>query len=207
MGERCAVATSGWAIGLAALVIAGCSGEPGSSASAEQNPGGQIPSLTIPLPDFSLTERSGKTITLPDLAGKVWVADFIFTRCPGPCPRMSERFADLQQAFSRLDDVRLVSISVDPDHDTPEVLTKYAQSYGADPQRWLFLTGNKEAIVSLAVKGFKIAADEKEPNLHGLHFALVVRAGQVRGYYRSSEDESLAQLRAEVRKLLEEPRK
>lgn len=157
-----------------------------------------------PLPDFRLTERSGRRISLEDLRGKVWVADFIFTRCPGPCPAMSRKFAELQRAFRKLDDVRLVSITVDPEHDTPEALSKYADSYGADPQRWLFLTGEKQTILDLAVEGFKISAGN-DPSLHGTHFVLVDRRGRIRGFYRSSDTEALEQLRRDVRQLVKEP--
>lgn len=164
---------------------------------------GNLPVLAE-LPEFTLTERSGNPISRDDLHGKVWVADFIFTRCPGPCPAMSRRFAELQRAFRNLDNVRLVSISVDPEHDTPEVLADYAESYGADPERWLFLTGEKEAILDLAVQGFKISAGD-DPNLHGTHFVLVDRRGHIRAFYRSSDDETLAQLRRDVRRLAKEP--
>lgn len=160
--------------------------------------------LAEAVPNFSLTERSGKRISLRDLRGKVWVVDFIFTRCPGPCPAMSRKFAQLQRAFRKLDDVRLVSITVDPEHDTPEVLSKYADSYGADPERWLFLTGEKQTIVDLAVEGFKISAGN-DPGLHGTHFVLVDRQGRIHGFYRSSDAEALEQLRRDVRELVKEP--
>jgi protein SCO1/2 len=156
------------------------------------------------LPDFTLTERSGKPLSLADLRGKVWVADFIFTRCPGPCPAMSRKFAELQRAFRKLDDVRLVSISVDPEYDTPEVLSAYGDSYGADPERWFFLTGDKQTIIELAVDGFKISADD-EPNLHGTHFVLVDRRGRIREFYRSGEAEALDKLQRDARRLLQEP--
>jgi protein SCO1/2 len=160
--------------------------------------------FAVPLPEFTLTERSGKPLSLDDLRGKVWVADFIFTRCPGPCPAMSLKFAQLQRAFRKLADVRLVSISVDPEHDTPEVLTAYADSYEADPERWLFLTGEKQTIINLAVNAFKISAGD-DPQLHGTHFVLVDRQGRIRGFYRGSEQTALEQLKRDVRRLAQEP--
>jgi protein SCO1/2 len=117
---------------------------------------------------------------------------------------MSLKFAQLQRAFRKLADVRLVSISVDPEHDTPEVLTAYADSYEADPERWLFLTGEKQTIINLAVNAFKISAGD-DPQLHGTHFVLVDRQGRIRGFYRGSEQTALEQLKRDVRRLAQEP--
>lgn len=108
------------------------------------------------VPDFSLLERNGQQVTKADLLGKVWIADFIFTRCVEKCPLVSSRMAGLQDVFATEDDVRLVSISVDPEHDTPAVLTRYAAGLGAHPQRWLFLTGDKTHIYKLAREGFRL---------------------------------------------------
>jgi cytochrome oxidase Cu insertion factor (SCO1/SenC/PrrC family) len=108
------------------------------------------------VPDFALHERSGKLVTRGDLQGKVWIADFIFTRCSTECPLASARMARLQEAFATATDLYLVSITVDPEHDTPEVLSRYAESFGAHPQRWLFLTGDKAAIYRLAQEGFRL---------------------------------------------------
>jgi protein SCO1/2 len=108
------------------------------------------------VPDFALRERSGSLVTRGDLQGKVWIADFIFTRCADECPLASARMARLQEAFTTVADLYLVSITVDPEHDTPEVLARYAESFGAHPQRWLFLTGDKAAIYRLAQEGFRL---------------------------------------------------
>jgi protein SCO1/2 len=108
------------------------------------------------VPDFALRERSGSLVTRGDLQGKVWIADFIFTRCGEECPLVSARMARLQEAFATATDLYLVSITVDPEHDTPEVLARYAESFGAHPQRWLFLTGDKAAIYRLAQEGFRL---------------------------------------------------
>jgi protein SCO1/2 len=108
------------------------------------------------VPEFTLQERSGKLVTKGDLLGKVWVTDFIFTRCVEECPLLSQRMAQLQTAFATSADFRLVSITVDPQHDTPDVLSQYAANFGADAQRWLFLTGEKTAIYRLVQEGFHV---------------------------------------------------
>ena len=108
------------------------------------------------VPDFALIERSGQSVTKADLLGKVWIASVIFTRCVEECPLVSSHMARLQDVFIAEPDVRLVSITVDPVYDTPEVLTRYAQSFAAQPQRWLFLTGNKATIYRLVREGFHL---------------------------------------------------
>ena len=105
------------------------------------------------VPDFALIERSGQPVTKADLLGKVWIASVIFTRCVEECPLVSSHMARLQDAFAAERDVYLVSITVDPAYDTPEVLTRYAQSFAAQPQRWLFLTGDKATIYRLVREG------------------------------------------------------
>jgi protein SCO1 len=154
------------------------------------------------LPDFSLVERSGQKLSLADLRGKVWIADFIFTRCPGPCPRMSSRMAVLQSNL-RDEGLRLVSISVDPEFDSPEVLGKYASQYQAEEGRWFFLTGDKTAIHHLAKSGFLVGGVD-DVTLHTTRFVLVDRQGRVRGYYSSSEEDELRKLQNDARALLRE---
>jgi len=108
------------------------------------------------VPDFALIERSGQSVTRADLLGKVWIASIIFTRCAEECPLVSNHMARLQATFAAEPDVRLVSVTVDPVYDTPEVLTRYAQSFAAQPQRWLFLTGDKATIYRLVREGFRL---------------------------------------------------
>jgi cytochrome oxidase Cu insertion factor (SCO1/SenC/PrrC family) len=110
------------------------------------------------VPEFDLIERSGQRVTRNDLLGLVWVVNFFYTSCPDTCPLQSATLARLQRDFADDRDVRLVSISVDPEHDTPAVLQDYAQRFGADPERWLFLTGDKAAIYRLAQEGFHLSA-------------------------------------------------
>lgn len=114
------------------------------------------------LPDFSFIERSGRAVTLVDLLGKVWIANFIYTHCTDTCPLQSARLAALQDDFAGERDLRLVSITVDPARDTAKVLAKYAARFGADPDRWLFLTGEKQAIYALAQQGFYLSVEEPE---------------------------------------------
>lgn len=134
-------------------VYAALQGAFGRSAIAHLQPFGEVP-------EFSLVERSGQTVTKADVLGNVWVADFIFTRCPDVCPLVSSHMAALQEDLRTEDALRLVSITVDPTHDTPEVLRQYAMRFGAHAQRWLFLTGDKEHIYRLAHEGFHLAVGE-----------------------------------------------
>ena len=116
------------------------------------------------VPDFALIERSGQAVARADLLGKVWIASVIFTRCVDECPVISNHMARLQEALAAEPDVRLVSITVDPAHDTPEVLTRYAQRFAAQPQRWFFLTGDKASIYRLVREGFRLGlADPDAP--------------------------------------------
>lgn len=159
------------------------------------------------LPAFSLVNRDGRTIRLEDLAGAPWVADFIFTRCPASCPMMSARMARLERSLPRDLDVLLVSISVDPAHDTPEVLERYAKKFQA-PERWLFLTGEREDVRRLSVEGFKLGLDMDpppgigpEPILHSTRFVLVDGEGRIRGYYEAFDEASTEKLRSDLLRL------
>ena len=154
------------------------------------------------LPDFSLTNQCGAPFALSDLHGKVWVADFIFTSCPTICPAMTVQMADLQDEFAT-GDLHFVSFSVDPERDSPEVLLHYADQYGADSNRWSFLTGRKDAIYQLAHEGFNLAAGHRGSEiLHSTRFALVDRSQRVHGYYDSRSPGSLQQLRKDIKTLL-----
>jgi cytochrome oxidase Cu insertion factor (SCO1/SenC/PrrC family) len=120
------------------------------------------------VPDFALIERSGRTVTRADLVGKVWVANFIYTQCTETCPTQSAELARLDAEFATAPDFRLVSITVDPAYDTPDVLAGYAKRYGAAPERWLFLIGPKQIIYRLAMEGFKLSVHNPDsPNPTG----------------------------------------
>jgi protein SCO1/2 len=159
------------------------------------------------LPDFTLTERSGQPLRLADLAGKVWVADFFYTTCPGPCPMLTSRLSEVQKALGAEPGVRLVSISVDPEKDTPEVLKTYADRFHAS-ERWLFCTGPKDAIYSLARDGFKLpiadAPAEGGQITHTTRLILVDKAGTVRGFYEGTDAARIEQLVRDIRRLLDE---
>jgi protein SCO1/2 len=160
------------------------------------------------LPDFSLINQHAQPVTREGLVGCVWVAGFIFTRCAGQCPLMSAEMSRLQQAFDGAPDLRLVAFTVDPAYDTPEVLAAYAARYGAHAGRWHFLTGEREAIVTLAREGFRLGVSEErtseEPITHSVRFALVDQQGHVRGSYDATDAEAMQRLRADLARLLGE---
>jgi protein SCO1 len=117
------------------------------------------------VPDFALIDQRGRPVRRTDLEGKVWVASFIFTSCPDECSLMTAEMALLQSDLAHLADVCLVSITVDPERDTPAVLLQYAERYNADPARWFLLTGDKRAIYRLASEGFRLGiVDPAEPS-------------------------------------------
>ena len=159
------------------------------------------------VPAFELTERNGQPVTRDNLIGRIWVANFIFTRCPGPCPKMCSQLADLQNTLKhKAQDIRIVSFTLDPEHDTPEVLDRYAKLFNADTERWLFVRGEKAAVQRLASEGFKLASVEKVPGeiVHSTRFVLVDPQGRIRGYYDSQEPEGLPKLRKELDLLIKE---
>ena len=162
------------------------------------------PPVLSEVPEFTLVNRDGRTVRRADLAGSPWIADFIFTRCPASCPMMTSRMARLDRELPRGLEVRLVSISVDPEHDTPEVLQRYAESFKA-PARWLFLTGDGEQIYRLSKEGFKLGVDAApqgvetaEPILHSTRFVLVDGEGRIRGYYDAFDAESMKTLERDL---------
>jgi protein SCO1/2 len=156
-------------------------------------------------PAFNLIERSTREVKSQELAGQVWIADFVFTSCGGMCPVMTSKMRTLQDKLSA--DVRLVSFSVDPDTDTPAVLTDYAKRYGADPNRWLFLTGDKAELYRISKEGFKLALDDTggtqaEPITHSSRFVLIDRQGQIRGYYSMEDDSEMTRIVRDAKSLL-----
>jgi len=161
------------------------------------------------VPEFSLMEANGTALRRTDLLGKVWVASFIFTRCAEACPLLMQHEARLQPDLPLRDDLRLVSFSVDPDWDTPKVLTAYAHTFGVDQSRWFFLTGDKKQIYRLASDGFHLAAVDADPAkempiLHSTKLVLVDRGGAIRGYYDSSDPDEMQKLIRDVRQVLAE---
>lgn len=153
------------------------------------------PPVVATLPHFELTERDGATVTLRELAGRPWVADFVFTRCRVVCPHLTGKMAELRRRLPAGSRVASVSISVDPEHDTPEVLRAYAERQGISGRDWLFLTGGRDAVRGLVRDGFLLAVEDAPENvampiLHSSRFALVDGAGRIRGYYSPLEQDS-----------------
>lgn len=158
------------------------------------------------IPAFRFTTQEGKSLSKEDLIGKVWVADFVFTRCNGPCPVMTSRMAELSKGLAKAKDVRVVSISVDPEHDTPAVLADYASRMDADPSRWIFLTGPKPEIDAFARKGmFQVLAyDDKGVPTHSTRFLVIDRAGRIRRTRNLDEPELVQKLFMDIGNLLRE---
>jgi protein SCO1 len=159
------------------------------------------------VPAFQLTNQNGQPFGSPQLAGKIWIADFIYTTCPGPCPMISSRMSELQKPLEKTD-VHLVSFTVDPGKDTPAVLRSYAERLQAEPGRWDFLTGSKSAIYKLSHDGFKLAvsdgSDAQGIPVHSTRMVLVDRRGEIRGYYDAAEADAMTKLLADANHLLRE---
>lgn len=159
------------------------------------------------VPSFQLTNQDGQPFGSAQLNGKIWIADFIFTSCPGPCPMISSRFSELQRPLEN-SDVHLVSFTVDPETDTPEVLHEYAKRVHARPSRWEFLTGPQAAIYALTQQGFKLAvvdgAGEDSQPVHATRAVLVDRQGTIRGYYDMLAPDAVTKLLADTSQLLRE---
>lgn len=144
--------------------------------------------------DFTLTNLNGTAVSLADLRGHAWVADIIFTRCPGPCLRMTRQMKELQDALAVDSQVRLVSLTTDPEFDTPPVLGQYAGRFGVNTNRWMFLTGTKKQIGDLATGGLKLSAVGKKPTeresaddlfIHSTMFVVVDKRARLRGVFET----------------------
>jgi cytochrome oxidase Cu insertion factor (SCO1/SenC/PrrC family) len=160
------------------------------------------------VPDFKLIDSTGKSMGLTDLSGKVWVVNFIYTTCTDTCPLQSLAMAKLQKDFTGKP-VKMVSISVDPERDTPQVLAAYAAKYDADGRRWHFLTGQREQVIKLIRDGFHLSvavlptdSDTSGMIPHSPRFVLVDGGGQIRGYYDSREMLAMARLKSDLETLL-----
>lgn len=159
------------------------------------------------VPGFQLMNQNGQPFGSAELAGKIWIVDFIFSTCPGPCPMISSRMSELQRPLEN-SDVHLVSVTVDPEKDTPEVLRGYAEKLHARPGRWDFLTGPKAAIYDLSRSGFKlpVSEDSDQPGVpaHSTRAVLVDRRGTIRGYYDVTAPDAVTKLLADASQLLRE---
>ncbi len=163
--------------------------------------GKRRPAFTLPVigpvADFTLTNQAGQRVTLADLRGHAWVADIIFTRCGGPCPRMTKQMESLQAALPAVSRAKLITLTTDPEFDTPEVLQKYAARFNAHADRWSFLTGSKQEIVALGRDSLKLTAVEKKPEertdaddlfIHSTIFVIVDKQGRLRGSFETGGD-------------------
>jgi protein SCO1/2 len=161
-----------------------------------------------PTPEFSLVERSGKTVSANDLRGHVWIVDFIYTNCRDTCPLQTRAMAVLQSALQPYADFRSVSITVDPLTDSPALLSRYADRHSADSERWLFLTGEIREIRRIVQDGFRLSAAPVEGQnpgpvvFHSARFVLVDRDGEIRGYYDSNDPQAMRRIRKDARQLL-----
>lgn len=180
-------------------------------AVVNNNPANGPPVLRQ-LPSFTLTDQSGQPFGQKQLQGKVWIADFVFTRCAGPCPMMTSQMAQLQIRLNEhpnRQDIRLVTFSVDPEHDTPAVLQEYARLAHADPQLWRFLTGRREEVWQLVKSGFALpvadAPDNTQmPIMHSQKFVLIDATGRVRGFYDALETPGQQKLWDDLHRVLDE---
>lgn len=152
---------------------------------------------------FDFLERSGKPLSDKDMTGKVWIAALIFTTCNGPCPQMCAEMARLQDEFADAPDFRIVTTTVDPGHDTAEVLAAFAKSYQADPDRWYFLTGRGEDIQKFAINGLRLAASTELVG-HSTKFVLVDRDGRIRDYFAQEDPDEMERMRDVIRQILAE---
>ncbi len=169
--------------------------------------------------DFALTNQNGQAVSLADLRGHVWVADIIFTTCPGPCLKMTRQMKELQDALPPRSQAKLVSLTTYPEYATPPILKAYAERFGADPNRWMFLTGTKKEIAKLAIESLKLTAIEKKPEerespndlfIHSTIFVIVDKRAQLRGVFETTGDDIDPQkvkgkILAAIRRLEREP--
>lgn len=157
------------------------------------------------VPEFTLTERDGRVVGLEQLRGKIWIADFIYTTCADTCPLQTAMMAKLQDEYAAKPDIELVSFTVDPERDTPQALTLYADKYHADAKRWYFLTGQRDRILRLVQESFHLAVaaipDDTEPTgaiPHSPRFVLIDKEARIRGYYDSRELEAFVRLKNDI---------
>ena len=181
----------GWGLGVGALCLALL-----ATACARTKP---LPMLGS-IPQFELTASTGQAFDSHILDGHIWVANFIYTTCDGPCPMMSHQMRGIQNSTAATPDVKLVSFTVDPVHDTPDLLARYAQFFKADDTRWYFLTGEMSRLNDLGLKSFKLNGVNGDLS-HSTRFVLVDPHRQMRGFYISSDDDFPKRLLHDIRQL------
>ena len=155
------------------------------------------------IPEFEFIDSEGQSVNLNTLKGKVWVADFIFTTCTMACPIMTDNMNTIHKKYKKNDNLRLVSISVYPEYDTPEVLKEYASQYNANTDKWHFLTGKETTVKNVIKNGFKIG-DYEDIIFHSEKFALVDKNGMIRSYYNGMKTEDMDKLKKDINRLLKQ---
>ncbi len=160
------------------------------------------------IPDFVLTNQDNRAVTLADLRGEVWIGDIIFTRCGGPCPAMTRKMAELQAALPPKLQNKFVTLTTDPEFDSPVVLKEYGGKFGADFNRWTFLTGDKQEIYKLGVEGLKLSSVPIDPKdrkaiddlfIHATYFVIVDRQGRARAAFETvGEDVDWNKTKAQI---------
>ncbi len=212
--------------GLMLMIVASCSPSVPSAGDLEGKPKPSSPvptdeskvnlgkpTVLFEAPQFELTDEHGDVFGSKELDGRVWIANFMFTRCPATCPRQTAKLAELQTRIGQWphgNRVRFLSITVDPEYDTPARLLEYARKYGADSARWKFLTGARDELWRLSKEGFKFpvadnSVDTANPITHSSRFVLVDALGQVRGVYESLEEDDILKLVGDMQLVLSEP--
>jgi protein SCO1 len=155
------------------------------------------------VPAFTMISQAGKPFSSASLAGHVWIADFIFTHCPGPCLRMSSQMHKVQTATASNPEIRLLSFTIDPARDSPEVLAAFASRYQADPARWSFLTGEQKTLQMLSRDTFKLGDVDGSMN-HSTRFVLVDKRGRIRGIYGTQDDDPVGKVSTDALQLQKE---
>lgn len=157
------------------------------------------------VPDFRFTNQDSMTTNQSFIKNKVWVANFFFTSCPSICPQMTRNLTTVQAAFSKDDNVRIVSFSVDPEHDSPNKLKRYAQRYGINAAQWQLLTGNKKDLYQFARKGLSVVATDGDGGagdfIHSDNLVLIDKEGHIRGYYDGTSRSEVKKLITDIKKL------
>ncbi len=163
------------------------------------------------IPPFKLQAHTGNEVSNQSMAGNIYIADFFFTTCPSICPVMSKHLTRVQNAFEKEKDVKILSFTVDPKRDTINALAAYARKFGADTSKWLFVTGDKKDIYSLAREGFFLSTSEgdggEEDFIHSPKFVLVDKKGMIRGYYDGTDTVEVKRLMRDVVNLIVENEK
>jgi protein SCO1/2 len=159
-----------------------------------------LPTLSQ-VPSFALTDSTSHTFGTEQLKGKVWVATFFFTTCPTLCPIMMNAMSDLYKNYKGNFDVQFVAVTVNPQYDSPAILSEVSNRYHADPAQWHFLTGTLEAIQDLSLNGLKVGTQE-DPINHSAYFVLVGQSGHIRGYYDGQDTAAMTRLENAIKQLL-----